>query len=159
VVMLNKVVEPLAAAGAATEEGRRPAVVAAPAAVNPELSDRPKRRTFSAQEKLRILGEADRATEAGDIGALLRREGLYSSALTEWRRQRESGAFQALRPVKRGPKAAVANPLAAALAEMGRENSRLKRRLDRAEAIIDLQKKLSEVLGISLAPIDSDGTT
>jgi len=159
VVMPNKVVETLAAAGAATEEGRRPAVVAAPAAVNPELSDRPKRRTFSAQEKLRILGEADRATEAGDIGALLRREGLYSSALTEWRRQREAGAFQALRPVKRGPKAAVANPLAAALAEMGRENSRLKRRLDRAEAIIDLQKKLSEVLGISLAPIDSDGTT
>ncbi|MEI8397365.1 MAG: IS3 family transposase [Rhodospirillaceae bacterium] len=116
--------------------------MAAPAAVNPELSDRPKRRTFSAQEKLRILGEADRATEAGDIGALLRREGLYSSALTEWRRQREAGAFQALRPVKRGPKSAEANPLAAALAEMGRENSRLKRRLERAEAIIDLQKKL-----------------
>ncbi len=158
-VMPNKVVEPLVAAGAATEVGRRPAGVAAPAAVNPELSDRPKRRTFSAQEKLRILGEADRATEAGAIGALLRREGLYSSALTDWRRQREAGAFQALGPVKRGPKAAEANPLSAELTDLRRENGRLQQRLDRAEAIIDLQKKLSEVLGISLAPLDSDGTS
>lgn len=157
-VMPHQVVETLAATGGATEAGRRPAVVAAPVAVNPELSDRPRRRTFSAQEKLRILGEADRATEPGAIGALLRREGLYSSALSEWRRQREAGAFQALRPLKRGPKTAETNPLAAALAEMGRENSRLKRRLERAEAIIDLQKKLSAVLGLSLAPIDSDGT-
>jgi hypothetical protein len=80
VVMPNQVVETLTATGGATEAGRRPAVVAPPVAVNPELSDRPRRRTFSAQEKLRILGEADRATEPGAIGALLRREGLYSSA-------------------------------------------------------------------------------
>ena len=158
-VMPNKVVETLAAAGAGTESGRRPAVVSAPAAVNPELLDRPKRRTFSAQEKLRILSEADRATAMGEIGALLRREGLYSSALSDWRRQREAGAFEALRPVKRGPKARESNPLSAELADLHRENGRLKRRLDRAEAIIDLQKKLSEVLGISLAPIDSDDTT
>ena len=157
-VMPNKVVEPLVAAGAATEVGRRPAVVAAPAAVNPELSDRPKRRTFSAQEKLRILGEADRATEPGDIGALLRREGLYSSALTEWRRQRDAGSLNALRPVRRGPKTIEPNPLAVDLATAHRNIARLQQRLDRAEAIIDLQKKLSEVLGISLAPIDSDGT-
>jgi len=159
VVMPNKVVEPLVAAGAGTEVGRRPAVVAAPAAVNPELSDRPKRRTFSAQEKLRILGEADLATEAGAIGALLRREGLYSSALTEWRRQRDAGALNALRPVRRGPKTIEPNPLAADLAAAHRNIARLQQRLDRAEAIIDLQKKLSEVLGISLAPIDSDGTS
>ena len=159
VVMRNKVVETLAVAGAATEPGRRPAVVAASATVNPELSDRPKRRTFSAQEKLRILGEADRATAMGEIGALLRREGLYSSVLSDWRRQRKAGAFEALRPVKRGPKTAEPNPLSAELADLHRENGRLKRRLDRAEAIIDLQKKLSEMLGISLAPIDSDGTT
>ena len=158
-VMPNKVVEPLVAAGAGTEVGRRPAVVAAPAAVNPELSDRPKRRTFSAQEKLRILGEADLATEAGAIGALLRREGLYSSALTEWRRQRDAGALNALRPVRRGPKTIEPNPLAADLAAAHRNIARLQQRLDRAEAIIDLQKKLSEVLGISLAPIDSDGTS
>ncbi len=157
--MPNKVVEPLVAAGAGTEVGRRPAVVAAPAAVNPELSDRPKRRTFSAQEKLRILGEADLATEAGAIGALLRREGLYSSALTEWRRQRDAGALNALRPVRRGPKTIEPNPLAADLAAAHRNIARLQQRLDRAEAIIDLQKKLSEVLGISLAPIDSDGTS
>jgi len=139
VVMPNKVVETLVAAGAGTEAGRRPAVVAAPAAANPELLDRPKRRTFSAQEKLRILGEGDRATAMGEIGALLRREGLYSSALSDWRRQREAGAFEALRPVKRGPKVAESNPLAAELVDLHRENGRLKRRLDRAEAIIDLQ--------------------
>ena len=156
-VMPNKVVEPLIAAGASTEAGRRPAVVEAPAAANPELSDRPKRRTFSAKEKLRILAEADRAAETGDIGALLRREGLYSSALTDWRRQRDAGAFEALSPAKRGPKVEEPNPLAGELSDMRRENARLKHRLDRAEAIIDLQKKVSELLGIPMAPIDSDG--
>ena len=158
-VMPNKVVTPPIAAGAATEAGRRPAVVAAPAATNPELSDRPKRRTFSVAEKLRILAETDQATGSGEIGAILRREGLYSSALTDWRRQRAAGTFEALRPARRGPKVAAANPLAADLAELRRENGRLKQRLDRAEAIIDLQKKLSELLGIPLAPIDSDGRT
>jgi transposase-like protein len=156
--MPNKVVDAPFAAGVATEVGRRPAGVATPAATNPELSDRPKRRTFSAQEKLRILAEADQATAPGDIGALLRREGLYSSALTDWRRQRDAGAFEALRPVKRGPKVAEPNPLAAELAEMRRENSRLKQRLSRAEAIIDLQKKVSELLGIPPAPTESDDT-
>jgi hypothetical protein len=81
-----------AAAGAATNEGRRPTVVAAPAAASPELSDRPRRRTFTAQDKLRILAETDRAAETGGIGTILRREGIYSSALTDWRRQR--GACQ-----------------------------------------------------------------
>ncbi|CAK0746274.1 hypothetical protein WCLP8_160001 [uncultured Gammaproteobacteria bacterium] len=87
----------------------------------------------------------------------MRREGLYSSALVDWRRQRDAGAFEALCPVKRGPKAAEANPLTAELAAMGRENSRLKQRLERAEAIIDLQKKVAELLGTPLAAIDSDG--
>ena len=102
-----------AEAGAATNGGRRPTVVAAPASASPELSDRPRRRTFTAQDKLRILAETDRAAETGGIGAILRREGLYSSALTEWRRQRDAGAFGALVPGKRGPKAADPNPLAA----------------------------------------------
>src|SRR3954454_20747815 len=101
--MPNKVAETKTAAGAGTEEGRRPTVVPAPAAANPELSDRPKRRTFTAGEKLRILEETDRAAGTGDIGAILRREGLYSTTLTDWsttltdwRRQRAAGTLGAL---------------------------------------------------------------
>ena len=139
-VMPNRVVEAQAAAGAGTEEGRRPTVVPAPAAANPELSDRPKRRTFTAGEKLRILAETDRAADTGGISAILRREGLYSSTLTDWRRQREAGAFGALTPGKRGPKVAPANPLEAELTRARQEIARLGQRLERAEAIIDLQK-------------------
>src|SRR5664279_3062510 len=90
--------------------GRRPTVVPAPAAANPELSERPRRRTFTAKEKLRILQEADRATGAGEIGALLRREGLYSSALTDWRRQRDAGILNGLAPARRGPIESDAGP-------------------------------------------------
>jgi transposase len=141
-----------AAAGVATNGGRRPTVVAAPAAASPELSDRPRRRTFTGQDKLRILAETDRATETGGIGAILRREGLYSSALTDWRKQRDAGAFGALAPAKRGPKTGEPNPLAAELALVQRDNARLTLRLKRAEAIIELQKKVAELLGIPLAP-------
>src|ERR1019366_6643795 len=127
----------LAAAGAGTEEGRRPAIVSAPAAASPELLNRPRRRTFTAQDKLRILGEADRAAGApGGGGAIMRREGLYSSALSDWRRQRDAGAFEALSPAKRGPKTAEPNPLAAELALSRRANLRLKVALEKAEAII-----------------------
>ena len=107
-----------------------------------------------AADKLRILGETDRAADTGGIGAILRREGLYSSALTEWRRQRAVGALGALSPARRGPKTAPANPLAGELAALQRDNARLARRLARAEAIIDLQKKVAELLGIPLAPSD-----
>jgi len=141
-----------AEAGAATNGGRRPTLVAAPASASPELSDRPRRRTFTAQDKLRILAETDRAAETGGIGAILRREGLYSSALTDWRRQRDAGAFGALVPAKRGPKTSERNPLAAQLALVERDNARLTLRLKRAEAIIELQKKVAELLGIPLAP-------
>ena len=96
-VMPNRVVE-AKAAGAGTEEGRRPTVVPAPATANPELSDRPKRRTFTAGDKLRILEETDRAAATGDIGTVLRREGLYSTTLTDWRRQRAAGTLGALTP-------------------------------------------------------------
>src|ERR1700746_4063045 len=101
---------------------------AAPAATAPEMSDRPRRRTFTAQTKLRVLAETDVAAGVGGIGAILRREGLYSSTLTDWRRQRDSGALGALTPTKRGPKPAVPNPLAAELAQAKRENARLGRR-------------------------------
>ena len=126
--------EPFAAGGAENEEGRRPTLVSAPPAASPELVDRPRRRTFTAADKLRILGEVDRAAPGG-AGAILRREGLYSSALTDWRRQRDAGAYEALKAIKRGPKAyealkavkrgpkrAPANPLAAEHAQLLRDN-------------------------------------
>ncbi len=137
--MPNRNAQTLAAACAGTAEGRKPTVVAAPTAANPELSDRPRRRTFTAKEKLRILQEADDATGAGEVGALLRREGLYSSALTDWRRQRDAGILTGLTPARRGPKASEPHPLAAELAKSQQENARLRLRLERAEAIIALQ--------------------
>jgi transposase len=145
-----------AGAGAAGNGGRRPTVVAAPTPASPELSARPRRRSFTAQDKLRILADTDRAAETGGIGAVLRREGLYSSALTDWRRQRDAGAFGALAPAKRGPKAAKPNPLTAELARLQRDNARLALRLTRAEAIIELQKKVAELLGIPLAPSEHE---
>ena len=154
-VMPNKVTRSSAATGPGREEGRRPTIVPGPVAALPELSVRPRRRTFTVEDKLRILAETDQAAENGGIGAILRREGLYSSALTDWRRQRATGAFGALTPAKRGPKLPLPNPLAAELARAKRENARLQWRLERAEAIIDLQKKVAALLGIP--PVPSDG--
>lgn len=143
-----------AEAGAAANGGRRPTVVAAPASASAELLDRPRRRTFTAQTKLRILTEIDGAADTGRIGAILRREGLYSSTLCDWRRQRDAGAFNALAPARRGPKVAEHNPLAAELARSQKSNADLSRRLARAEAVIDIQKKVAALLGIPLAPTD-----
>jgi transposase-like protein len=155
-----------AEAGEASDGGCRPTVVAAPASVSPELSPRPRRRTFTARDKLRILAETDRvakrtdaansgqrarAAETGGIGAVLRREGVYSSTLCDWRRQRDAGAFGALTPVKRGPKTAQPNPLVAEVALLQRNVAHLTRCLARAEAIIVVQKKLADLLGIPMA--------
>ena len=156
-VMPNKVVEAKAAAGAGTEEGRRPTVVPAPAAANPELSDRPTRRTFTVGDKRRILEETDRAAGTGGIGAILRREGLYSTTLTDWRRQRAAGTLGALTPARRGPKVSPPHPLTAELAKARQENAQLRQRLERAEAIIDVQKKVAHLLGTALDPSDSAG--
>ena len=142
------------AGGGGASGGPGPTVVPPPPAMSAELSDRPRRRRFTAAAKLRILGETDRAADTGGIGAILRREGLYSSALTEWRRQRDAGALGALSPARRGPKTAAPNSLAGELAALQRDNARLARRLARAEAIIELQKKVAELLGIPLAPSD-----
>jgi transposase len=126
------------------------------AAASPELLDRPLRRTFTAKDKLRILGEVDRAAGTpGAIGAIIRREGIYSSALTDWRRQRAAGAYHGLSPVKRGPKLAEPNPLAAEHAQLLRENKRLTLRLERAEAVIEIQKKVALLLGLPVAPDDA----
>jgi transposase-like protein len=117
---------------------------------DPEVSEKAKRRRFSAEYKLRILQEADACTEPGEIGALLRREGLYSSHLGVWRRQREEGTIQGLTPRKRGRKTQPKNPLSKKVTELERENARLKQRLKQAETIIDVQKKVSQILGIPL---------
>jgi transposase-like protein len=112
---------------------------------DPQVVPKAERRRFSAEYKQRILAEADACTARGQIGALLRREGLYSSHLDKWRTQRERGALQALAPQKRGPKP---DPQAAAIAQLRRENELLRTRLQRAEHIIDVQKKLAELLGM-----------
>ena len=118
---------------------------------DPEVVPRAKRRQFSAQYKLRIVTEADQCSQRGEIGALLRREGLYSSHLTTWRKQRDRGQLQGLSPKKRGRKP---DPQAAELARLQRENERLKARLEQAETIIEVQKKLSQMLG--LPPTETD---
>ena len=142
-VMPNQAVETQGAMGAGTYGGGRPTVVPAPIAANPEISDRPRRRTFTAPEKLRILKEADQAAGTGEIGAILRRHGLYSSALGEWRRPAGGGELLGgLTPARRGPKSRPVNPLATELASAQKEHAQLRRRLERAEAIIEVQKNL-----------------
>ena len=120
---------------------------------DPEVSERPQRRTFSVADKLRVLGEIDRA-HPKEIGAILRREGLYSSNVTRWRRQRDGGQLRGLAPGQPGPKTPPANPLKSDVERLERENARLRERLTRAEAVIDLQKKLSDVLGLPLPSMD-----
>jgi transposase InsO family protein len=112
-----------------------------------EVVPRPKRRFFSAKDKLRVLDEADGCTEPGSIGALLRKEGLYSSHLTEWRRARAAGELQALTPKKRGRKAREVNPLEKENEELKRALAKAEARAKRAEALVDLQKKMADILG------------
>lgn len=116
-------------------------VVAAPVVPTAELTGTPKRRNFTAAYKLRILDETDQAADTGGVSRILRREGLYSSALTDWRRARAAGTLGALQPRPRGPQKVPANPLQAELAKANREVAALRRRLDQAEAIIAIQKK------------------
>ncbi len=117
-----------------------------------EVSDKAKRRQFSAAEKRRILEEADRCEKPGELGALLRREGIYSSHLAAWRKaRRERGEAKGLDPQKRGPKAAPRDERDVKVAKLERENARLARELERAKAVIDIQKKVAELLGIPLA--------
>ena len=119
---------------------------------DPAVSEKPVRRHFGAEYKLRVLREADRCTESGQLGALLRREGLYSSHLTAWRQQRDEGTLAGLAPKRRGRKASPEAPLVAENERLQRENQRLAAKLRQAETIIEVQKKLSEILGIPLPP-------
>ena len=120
-------------------------------APDPEVAATAKRRQFSSKEKRRILAAADRCSEAGAIGALLRREGIYSSLLATWRRQREAAERVALEPRKRGRKADPGLAEGRRVAELTKDNERLRRKLAQAHTIIDVQKKLCTLLGLPTA--------
>lgn len=111
-----------------------------------EVMSKPKRRGFAAEYKLKVLREVDACTKRGEIGALLRREGLYSSHLVAWRRARGSG----LAPKKRGPVAEAPNPLSKRVAELEREAARWKARAQQAEGLVAVQKKVADLLGYKL---------
>jgi len=115
-----------------------------------EVVAKAQRRRFTAEYKRRIVREADRCTKLGEIGALLRREGLYSSQLTNWRAARDRGALAGLAPQKRGPKVAPPDPRDKQLAEQEREITRLTKRAERAEALVEIQKKVAALLGVPL---------
>jgi len=125
---------------------------------DPAVLEKPVRRRFTAEYKLRILHEADQCTASGQLGALLRREGLYSSLLSTWRHQREQGTLAGLTPKRRGRKANPDAPLIAENQRLMRETQRLAAKLRQAETIIEVQKKLSEILGIPLPPPEGSGT-
>ena len=123
---------------------------------NPEVEPKAVRRRFGAQYKRSVLEQADRCTNRGDIGALLRREGLYSSHLTNWRRQREEGALGGLAPRKRGRKPDPATAERRVIAKLNKENERLRGQLKKAQTIIEVQKKLSEILEIPMSDPDKN---
>lgn len=115
-----------------------------------EVVERATRRRFTGEYKQRILREAAGAKARGEMGALLRREGLYSSHLTTWRAEAERGALAGLRARQRGPKAVLLDPRDKRIAELERDLARLGRRAERAEAIVEVQKKLSQLLGLAM---------
>jgi len=119
--------------------------------VETEVVAKAQRRRFTAAEKLRVLREADRCTKPGELGALLRREGLYTSHLSAWRAARQRGELAGLTPRARGPKAKLVDPRDRRIAELERDKQRLQARLERAEGLIEVQKKVSQLLGIPLA--------
>jgi transposase-like protein len=146
------------AEGAGETEGARRATggfpAGAPAAEAPALSGadtevvaKPQRRRFTAEYKRRIVREADRCTTPGAIGALLRREGLYSSHLTTWRAARDRGELEGLAAKPRGPKGVAPDPRDKKIAELEREVGRQRKRAERAEALVEVQKKLAALLG------------
>jgi transposase len=116
-----------------------------------EVTEKAKRRKYTAEYKRRILREAEACTERGSLGALLRREGLYASHLAKWREQARKGELAALTPRKRGPPPKVVDPRDKLIAEQQREIAKLQRRAERAEALVEVQKKVSQLLGIALA--------
>jgi len=144
---------------AGASEGARRATGEAPATADPdgasgsgvEVVARAQRRRFSEADKQRILIAADRCTRPGELGAMLRLEGVYSSSLSQWRRQREQAQLEALAPKKRGPKVdPVARADALRIAQLTKERDRLRDQLEKAQLVIEVQKKVSELMGIAL---------
>jgi len=135
----------------ATEGTPGSAAPAAARGADTEVVAHAKRRRFSNADKRRILEAAERCTQPGEIGALLRREGVYSSSLSTWRRQREAAELAALAPQKRGPKVDASAAEARQIAQLTRENERLKSQLEKARLVIEVQKKVAALLG---SPID-----
>ena len=147
-------VSAMGATGVATMAGGRDSFVSSPP--DPEVPEKKPRRKFTAKYKLRILDEADTCTRPGQLGALLLREGLYSSYLNTWRHQRENGILQAMAPKKRGRKQKEKNPLVKKVAQLEKENLRIQQKLKQAELIIEAQKKMSEILAIAQNLDESD---
>ena len=158
-IRIPEAVEMDVVAGPGAEGARRatggpgPVTTSRPSDPAPEVPATVQRRRFSAEYRFRILKHADACKQPGEVGALLRREGLYSSLLTNWRRQREAGALREMRGRRRGPR-----PVDPRMKQLEAENRRLPRKLQRAETIITLQKKVAEILGIPLTPLDDDET-
>lgn len=115
---------------------------------DPEVLEKKPRRRFTARYKLGVLVEIDSCTQPGEVGAILRREGLYYSNITTWRRQKQEGALQALSPKKRGRKQKETTLQDRRISELERENRKLGQKLKQAETIIEVQKKISEILGV-----------
>ena len=132
-----------------------PTATSAATAPDPEVPAKAQRRRFTAEYRLGILKQADACKRPGELGALLRREGLYSSHVANWRRQREQGALRDMRGRRRGP---TPRPIDPRVKQLEAENRRLQRKLQRAETIIALQKKVAEILEIPLKPLDTEET-
>ena len=154
---VKSVTDPGASQGArrATEDAPGSANQVSPAVADSEVVAHARRRNFAPAQKRRILEEADRCTKPGELGALMRREGIYSSALSTWRRQREAGDLAALAPQKRGPKIDPHRTETLRIAQLTRERDNLQSRLEKALLVIDVQKKLAALLG---NPTDSTGS-
>ncbi len=147
---LNRIPAPALGVEERSDEAPSAGASAPPAAPDPEVLAKPKRRRFTAEYRLRILEEADGCTESGEVGRLLRREGLYSSHLTAWRKARRDGALRGLGSKKRGAKPKESNPLEPKVRELEAKVARLEKDLHKAHTILDVQEKVAGLLGFSL---------
>ena len=156
--MTQSVVDTNSSVPATVQRARRASAAVAGGATrvlpDVEVSMKATRRRFTAEYKRRILEQVDRCSEPGEIGALLRREGLYSSHLSKWRAQREKGVLSALTPRKRGRKAIKRSAESERLEQLERDNEKLRAKLEQAELIIEVQKKVSRLLDVSMPSSD-----
>ena len=149
-MILNGVPGPTLGDEERSDEAPSAQVNAAPPPPDPEVVAKPTRRQFTAQYRLRILEETDRCTELGEVGRLLRREGLYSSHLTAWRQARRNGSLRGLASKKRGAKPKARNPLEPQVRELEAKVARLEKELHQAHTILAVQEKVAGLLGFNL---------